>query len=46
MRALLHSGPGPIFIHAKVEADDQKRVFPSRDGYAITRRFMQASGKA
>jgi thiamine pyrophosphate-dependent acetolactate synthase large subunit-like protein len=45
MRGLLHSGPGPIFIHAKVEADDQKRVFPSRDGYAISRRFMQASGK-
>ena len=45
MRALLHTGRGPIFIHAKVEADDQKRVFPSRDGYAIKQRFMQASAK-
>jgi thiamine pyrophosphate-dependent acetolactate synthase large subunit-like protein len=45
MRGLLHTGPGPVFIHAKVLADDQKRVFPSRDGYAISRRFMQASGK-
>jgi thiamine pyrophosphate-dependent acetolactate synthase large subunit-like protein len=45
MRMLLHSGQGPIFIHAQVEADDQKRVFPSRDGYAIKQRFMQASGK-
>src|SRR5689334_11355956 len=32
MRDLLHKGQGPIFIHAKVVADDQKRVFPSRDG--------------
>jgi thiamine pyrophosphate-dependent acetolactate synthase large subunit-like protein len=45
MRELLHTGQGPIFIHAKVEADDQKRVFPSRDGYAIKQRFMQASAK-
>jgi thiamine pyrophosphate-dependent acetolactate synthase large subunit-like protein len=44
MRGLLHTGQGPIFIHAKVQADDQKRVFPSRDGYAIKQRFMQASG--
>lgn len=45
MRTLLHSGQGPIFIHAKIEADDQKRIFPSRDGYAIKQRFMQASAK-
>ena len=42
MRRLLHTGQGPIFIHAKVEADDQKRIIPSRDGYAIKQRFMQA----
>ena len=42
MRGLLHTGQGPIFIHAKVEADDQKRIIPSRDGYAIKQRFMQA----
>jgi len=45
LRALIHSGPGPIFIHARVDADDQKRVIPSRDGLAIKHRFMQASGK-
>ena len=45
MRGLLHTGQGPIFIHAKVEADDQKRIIPSRDGTAIKQRFMQASMK-
>lgn len=43
MRDLLHTGAGPIFIHARVDADDQKRIIPSRDGYAIKQRFMQAS---
>ena len=32
LRTLLHSGEGPFFIHAKVDADDQKRIIPSRDG--------------
>jgi thiamine pyrophosphate-dependent acetolactate synthase large subunit-like protein len=45
MRELLHSGQGPIFIHARVEADDQPRVIPSRDGVAIKARFMHAAGK-
>ena len=45
LRALLHSGQGPIFIHARVDADDQKRIIPSRDGLAIKHRFLQASGK-
>ena len=44
LRTLLHSGPGPIFIHARVDADDQKRIIPSRDGLAIKHRFMQAAG--
>jgi thiamine pyrophosphate-dependent acetolactate synthase large subunit-like protein len=44
LRALLHSGAGPIFIHARVDADDQERVIPSRDGLAIKQRFMQAMG--
>ncbi len=44
LRTLLHSGQGPIFIHARVDADDQKRVVPSRDGIAIKRRFMLAAG--
>ena len=42
---LLHTGQGPIFVHAQVEADDQPRIIPSRDGYAIKQRFLQASGK-
>ena len=45
MRGLLHTGQGPIFIHARVEADDQPRIIPSRDGYGIKQRFMQASAK-
>jgi thiamine pyrophosphate-dependent acetolactate synthase large subunit-like protein len=44
LRALLQSGDGPIFIHATVDADDQKRIIPSRDGLAIKHRFMQAVG--
>ena len=42
---LLHSGEGPIFIHARVDADDQKRIIPSRDGPATKYRFMQAMGR-
>jgi thiamine pyrophosphate-dependent acetolactate synthase large subunit-like protein len=45
MRSLLHTGQGPIFIHARVEADDQPRIIPSRDGHGIKQRFMQASAK-
>ena len=45
LRALLHAGGGPHFIHARVDADDQKRIIPSRDGLAIKHRFMQAAGK-
>ena len=44
LRTLLHAGHGPVFIHARVDADDQKRVIPSRDGVAIKHRFMQAVG--
>jgi thiamine pyrophosphate-dependent acetolactate synthase large subunit-like protein len=44
LRALLHVGEGPLFIHARVDADDQPRVVPSRDGIAIKQRFMQAVG--
>lgn len=43
MRKLLHSGQGPIFIHAKINADDPPRVIPSRDGQAIKQRFIEAS---
>ena len=31
-----------MFIHARVDADDQKRIIPSRDGLVIKQRFMQA----
>ncbi len=44
LRTLLHAGRGPIFVHARVDADDQKRIFPSRDGVAIKHRFLQAAG--
>jgi len=44
LRKMLHVGRGPIFIHARVDADDQKRIFPSRDGVAIKYRFLQAAG--
>jgi thiamine pyrophosphate-dependent acetolactate synthase large subunit-like protein len=44
MRRLIHAGEGPLFIHARVDADDQKRVIPSRDGVAIKQRFMGALG--
>lgn len=44
LRKMLHAGDGPLFIHARVDADDQKRVIPSRDGLAIKHRFMQAAG--
>ena len=44
LRDLLHSGEGPLFIHARVDADDQPRVIPSRDGVGIKHRFMQAIG--
>ena len=45
LRALLHSGEGPLFIHARVDADDQKRIIPSRDGPAIKQRFIQSLWK-
>jgi thiamine pyrophosphate-dependent acetolactate synthase large subunit-like protein len=45
VRKLLHSGQGPVFVHARVEADDQKRIIPSRDGIAIKQRFIQAAAK-
>ena len=43
IRDLLHTGQGPIFVHARVKADEQPRVIPSRDGHAIKYRFLEAS---
>jgi hypothetical protein len=45
VRKMLHSGQGPIFIDAKIKADDPPRVIPSRDGQAIKQRFIEASAK-
>jgi thiamine pyrophosphate-dependent acetolactate synthase large subunit-like protein len=45
MRALIHDGEGPIFMLARVKADDPPRVYPSLDGHATKYRFMQASAK-
>jgi thiamine pyrophosphate-dependent acetolactate synthase large subunit-like protein len=44
MRALLHGGDGPSFIHARVASTKLPRVVPSRDGHAIKHRFLAASG--
>jgi thiamine pyrophosphate-dependent acetolactate synthase large subunit-like protein len=44
-RRLLHSGEGPIFIQARVDAGEAPRVIPLRDGNEIKFRFMQAMAK-
>ena len=44
-RGLLHSGKGPVFINARVAADNLPRVLPSRDGHELKFRFMQALAK-
>jgi thiamine pyrophosphate-dependent acetolactate synthase large subunit-like protein len=44
VRALLHSGNGPILISAHISADDTPRVLPLRDGHAIKQRFIAALG--
>jgi thiamine pyrophosphate-dependent acetolactate synthase large subunit-like protein len=46
MRALMHNGEGPVFILARVTADDPPRVYPSLDGHATKYRFMQASANS
>jgi len=42
VRALLHSGNGPILISAHISADDTPRVLPLREGHAIKQRFIAA----
>jgi thiamine pyrophosphate-dependent acetolactate synthase large subunit-like protein len=42
IRALLHSGEGPILVNAHISADDTPRVLPLRDGRAIKQRFIEA----
>lgn len=41
-RHLLHAAPGPVLIRARVGADEEPRVLPSRDGWANKYRFTQA----
>ncbi len=42
VRALLHSGDGPILISARIKEEDVPRVLPLRDGHAIKQRFIEA----
>jgi thiamine pyrophosphate-dependent acetolactate synthase large subunit-like protein len=42
VRALLHSGDGPILISARIKEEDVPRVLPLRDGHAIKQRFIAA----
>jgi thiamine pyrophosphate-dependent acetolactate synthase large subunit-like protein len=44
VRALLHSGEGPILVSAHISAEDTPRVLPLRDGHAIKQRFIDALG--
>lgn len=45
VRTSLHKGQGPIFIHARVSAEKQPRVIPTRDGYGMKHRFLEASAR-
>jgi thiamine pyrophosphate-dependent acetolactate synthase large subunit-like protein len=42
VRALLHSGNGPMLVSAHISAEDTPRVLPLRDGHAIKQRFIAA----
>ena len=46
VRALLHGGVGPIFVNARIKAENLPRVLPLRDGHAIKQRFVAALGSA
>jgi thiamine pyrophosphate-dependent acetolactate synthase large subunit-like protein len=46
VRALLHTGDGPIFISARIKPQDAPRVLPLRDGHAIKQRFVAALSSA
>jgi thiamine pyrophosphate-dependent acetolactate synthase large subunit-like protein len=45
LRPLLHEGDGPLFIHARVGTQKHERIVPTRDGYGMKHRFLEASGK-
>jgi thiamine pyrophosphate-dependent acetolactate synthase large subunit-like protein len=42
VRLLLHSGVGPLLVHARIKSEDTPRVLPLRDGHAIKQRFIAA----
>lgn len=42
VRTLLHHGTGPIFVNARIAAEEAPRVLPLRDGHAIKQRFIAA----
>jgi thiamine pyrophosphate-dependent acetolactate synthase large subunit-like protein len=42
IRTLLHSGEGPLLVHARIKSEDTPRVLPLRDGHAIKQRFIAA----
>jgi thiamine pyrophosphate-dependent acetolactate synthase large subunit-like protein len=42
VRALLHTGDGPILVSARISEEDVPRVLPLRDGHAIKQRFIEA----
>jgi thiamine pyrophosphate-dependent acetolactate synthase large subunit-like protein len=46
VRALLHTGEGPILVSARISEEDVPRVLPLRDGHAIKQRFIEALGSA
>jgi thiamine pyrophosphate-dependent acetolactate synthase large subunit-like protein len=42
VRALLHSGEGPLLVSARIKSEDTPRVLPLRDGHAIKQPFIAA----
>jgi thiamine pyrophosphate-dependent acetolactate synthase large subunit-like protein len=45
VRKLLHEGRGPVFVHARVGTERHERIIPTRDGYGMKYRFLEAAGK-
>ena len=42
IRQMLHTGRGPILVHARIKNDEVPRVLPGRDGHEIRLRFLEA----
>ncbi len=43
VRQQIYAGSGPYFVHARVSTKKQERIIPTRDGYGMKHRFLQAS---